>query len=370
MRIVFSGGGTGGHIYPALTILRKLQELHPEVEVLYIGTDKGLESDIIPKENIPFRTIRVSGFRRSLTIENLRIAWQAAASVCDAFAILKEFAPQVVVGTGGYVCGPVLLAAKLAGIPTMIQEQNVVPGMTNRILARLVNQVAVGYEDAVAQFPISCHPAVCGNPVRPEVLSATREAGLESLGLDGTLPVLLVSGGSRGARSINQAMLAVHQFFAAAGNLQIVHVTGRQDYDTVVEGLAQAGISHGLGTRLQVHPYLYDMANALAAADIAVFRAGAIALAELTVRGIPGILIPYPYAAANHQEWNARSVAQAGAAVVIDDASLSGASLTAAVQELLSDAKKRNEMKENSLRMSRPEAAADLAKIAWSLGRR
>ncbi len=370
MRIVFSGGGTGGHIYPALTILRKIGELKPETEFLYIGTSAGLEADIIPKENIPFRTIRVSGFRRSLSPENLRIAWQAGKSVFDAYRILREFAPQVVVGTGGYVCGPVLLAAKLAGIPTLIQEQNVVPGVTNRILARFVDQVAVGCEAAVAHFPIAAHPLVCGNPVRPDVIAATREAGLKQLGLDEKLPVLLVSGGSRGARSINQAMLEVHRFFAAQGGLQIVHVTGSQDYDTVITRLAEAKIKHGPETALRIFPYLYDMAGALAAADLAVFRAGAIALAELTVRGIPGILVPYPYAAANHQEWNARSLEKAGAALVFEDRALEGAALTSAINSLLADEAKRNVMKEKSLSIGRPQAAEELARLVLTLGRR
>ena len=252
----------------------------------------------------------------------------------------------------------------------MIQEQNVVPGLTNRILARIVDRVAVGCAEAIEHFPGTTQPVFFGNPVRPEVLTATREKGLEKLGLNPKLPVLLVSGGSRGARSINQAMLEVHAFFAAAGGLQIVHVTGSKDYDTVIKGLSEAGIEHGPETALRICPYLYDMANALAAADIAVFRAGAIALAELTVRGIPGILIPYPYAAANHQEWNARSLEKAGAALVIKDKLLTGALLKESVCKLLDDEQQRTAMKENSLRVGRPDAAEELARMVLSLGGR
>lgn len=364
MRIIMSGGGTGGHIYPAITIIKAIQKQVPSCEILFIGTKEGLEADIIPKEGFDFKTIDVRGFERRLSLKNIQTVIRTIGSIWQSRKIISEFKPDIVIGTGGYVCGPVLLAASMMGVPTMIQEQNVIPGITNKILARFVNKIAVGYAEAIKNFSNQQNVFVSGNPIRPEVLSATRDSGITQLGLDPTKRTILISGGSRGARSINQAMVQVHQQFAGREDIQLLHVTGQNEYNSIVENLKLCCIDTAKAGNIIIKPYLYNMPQALAVADVAVFRAGAIGLAELTARGIPAIIIPYPHAAENHQEFNARVMEKQGAAMVIRDAELNGSKLIAAINELVNNPQKLGEMAIASKKMGCPEAADIIAEMA------
>ncbi|MBR1885045.1 MAG: undecaprenyldiphospho-muramoylpentapeptide beta-N-acetylglucosaminyltransferase [Schwartzia sp.] len=360
MRIIVSGGGTGGHIYPALTIVRAIQKQIPDAEFLYVGTKDGLEADLVPKEGIPFETVNIQGFKRSLTPENLLRGARAFGGVMKAMGIVRRFRPDVAVGTGGYVCGPILLASSLAGIPTLIQEQNVMPGVTNRFLSRFVSCVAMGTKEAAEHFPKGKR-IFTGNPVREEVLRARRDAGQESFGLDPAAKTVLVSGGSRGARSINRAMVGVLAHYAGKPGVQILHVTGKAGYDDTIARLQKAGVDLSGAGNLSVRPYLYDMPQALACADVAVFRAGAIGIAELTARGVPSVLVPYPYAAANHQEMNARAAASEGAARMILDKELTAERLLSVLAELLSEDAKLKRMAQAAKRLGRPKAADKIA---------
>lgn len=368
MRVLISGGGTGGHIYPALTIARTIAGLIKPCELLFVGTKQGLEADIIPKEGYDFATVEAAGFERKLTLGNLRTIFKTVAGLGQAIGIIRRFRPDVVIGTGGYVCGPVLLMASLMGIPTMIHESDVIPGVTNKILSRFVKKVTVGYAEAAAGFGGSADKVVAtGNPIRAEVMSATRSQGLQSLGLKDGVVTVLVAGGSRGARSINTAMIEVHRRFAGKENIQILHITGQNEYNNVVGQIDQAGIDLAKTGNIIIKPYLYNMPEALAAADIAVFRAGAIGLAELTARGIPAILIPYPYAAANHQEHNARVVERHGAAVVISDRELTGQLLADTIEKLTEEPESLRTMADASRTLGRPDAARTIAEIAIQL---
>ncbi|HMM20356.1 MAG TPA: undecaprenyldiphospho-muramoylpentapeptide beta-N-acetylglucosaminyltransferase [Selenomonadales bacterium] len=368
MRVLISGGGTGGHIYPALTIARTIAGLTKPCEILFVGTRQGLEADIVPKEGFAFATVEAAGFERKLSLGNIRTIIRTVAGLGQAIGILRRFRPDVVIGTGGYVCGPVLLMASLMGIPAMIHESDVIPGVTNKILARFVKKVTVGYAEAAPSFGGSAVKAVVtGNPIRAEVMSATRSQGRASLGLKSDVLTVLVAGGSRGARSINTAMIDVHRRFAGRNDIQILHVTGQNEYNNVVGLIDQAGIDITKTGNIIIKPYLYNMPEALAAADIAVFRAGAIGLAELTARGIPAILIPYPYAAANHQEHNARTVEQHGAAVVIADRDLTGQGLAATIESLKGAPERLATMAEASRKLGRPEAARTIAQLAIHL---
>lgn len=367
MRLIIAGGGTGGHIYPAITIARTVLAADAQAQILFVGTKEGLEADIIPKEGFPLETITVHGFARRLSWSNVRNIGQALAAIWTSRQIIQRFKPQVVIGTGGYVCGPVLLAASLMGIPTLIQEQNVIPGITNRILARFVTVVAVGYGEAARYFPRRVRLIETGNPIRPEVMRVTREEGRQNLGLQAGKTTIFVAGGSRGARSINTAMLDVYRQWQNRKDLQVLHVTGQNEYNNVVERLRQAGIDFSKNGNIMIKPYLYNMPDALAVADLAVSRAGAIALAELTARGVPAILIPYPYAAENHQEYNARILAQRGAAVVIRDAELTGATLLTALDKLLTTPGVLTEMAKASHALGKPQAAEKIARLVFSL---
>ena len=368
LNIIVSGGGTGGHIYPALTIIRTLQTLAPDTNFLYVGTKAGLESDIIPKEGLPFVTIELEGFERHLTPSNLVRAGKAMKGVMRAMKIVKDFRPDVVIGTGGYVCGPILLAASLRRIPTLIQEQNVVPGITNKILSKFVTKVAVGTPEAAKNFPKS-KTIFTGNPIRSEVMTARREAAAKVFGLDPKKPTVLVSGGSRGARAINRAMIGVLAEAAAYTQVQFLHVTGKAEYDDTIVRLMDTGRDFVRLRHILVKPYLYNMPEAMALADLAIFRAGATGLAELTARGIPSILVPYPYAAGNHQEFNARALEAAGAARVILNRDLTTESLNAVLAELLSEPRKLKKMAEKSKALGRPHAARDIANLVLEIAK-
>lgn len=368
MRIIVSGGGTGGHIYPALTIVRAIQKKIPDAEFLYVGTKDGLEADIVPKEGIPFETVNIRGFKRSLTPENLVRGAQAFGGVVKAMGIVRRFKPDVAVGTGGYVCGPILLASSLMRIPTLIQEQNVMPGVTNRLLARFVSCIAMGTKEAAEHFPKGKR-VFTGNPIREEVMRARSEDGKEMFGLDPKAKTVLVSGGSRGARSINRAMVGVLAHYAGRDGVQILHVTGKAGYDETMQSLKEAGVDLDAAGNLFVEPYLYNMPQALACADVAVFRAGAIGIAELTARGVPSILVPYPFAAANHQEMNARAIATAGAARMILDRELTAERLLSVLAELLSEDAKLKRMAKAAKKLGRPKAADEIASRVIRLAR-
>lgn len=369
MRIILSGGGTGGHIYPALTILKTIKKIKPDTEFLYVGTSKGLEADIVPRENIPFKTIEIAGFKRKLTPENIKIFAKAFGAVFKAKAIIDEFKPDVVIGTGGYVCGPILLAASLKGVPALIQEQNAVPGITNKFLGKFVNKVAVGYEAAMKYFQAS-KTVFTGNPIRPEFLEDNKGDDFAALGLDAAKQTVLVSGGSRGAHTINQAMLEVHKKFYGSKDVQIIHVTGQLEYDFVIDGLKALGINLTDSDNIKIYPYLYNMPGVLNRADLCVFRAGASSLAELTAVGVPAILVPYPYAAANHQEMNARELEAHGAAKVILNKDLMNADLGGVIEKLLSDKSNLRKMKSASKALGKIEAADDIAQLVINLGKK
>lgn len=368
MKIIISGGGTGGHIYPAITLINKIRQNVPECEFLYVGTSSGLEADIVPKENIDFKTIEVQGFRRSLSLKNIKIFLKSLRSVLKSYKIIKDFKPDVVIGTGGYVCGPVLMAASLMKIPTLIQEQNVIPGITNKILSKFVDAIAVGYKEAEKYFPKS-KVVFTGNPIRDEIMSAQKEKGLQELGLEKDKFTVLIAGGSRGARSLNCAMVGVHKSFANNKKIQLLHITGKDNYNTIVDKLKNINIDHEKVSNIVIKPYLYDMPLAIAVADFAISRAGALGIAELTARGIPSMLVPYPYAAENHQEYNANIIAKNGAAVVVKDADISSGKIISIIEKFSEDNEALIEMKKASIKIGKPNASQVITDLIIKLAK-
>ncbi len=362
MKIIVSGGGTGGHIYPALTLINSIKAKRPDAEFLYVGTEKGLEADIVPKAGINFTALNLEGgLERHFTLENISRAANAIWSIKHAADIVKEFKPNVVVGTGGYVCGPILLAASLMKVPTLIQEQNAVAGITNKILSKFVNKIAVGTQDALKNFPAN-KTTYTGNPIRAEVLAAKKEDGLREFNFTADKPIVLISGGSRGARSINDAMIDVLKVAAQKNSAQFLHVTGKGEFDSVTKKLSDVDAPN-----IRIVPYLYNMPRAMAMADLAIFRAGATGIAELTARGVPSILIPYPYAAENHQEFNARALVDAGAARMILNKDLTAQLLQKNLDELLASPKTLKEMAKASLSLGKPNAADEIADMILDL---
>lgn len=252
-RIILSGGGTGGHIYPAITIAREILKIE-EAEILFIGTPDGMESKIIPEEGFAFASIPVSGLKRKITFDNIKILMQAIHSLFKAKAVLNKFKPDIVIGTGGYVCGPILMAAALSRIPTLIQEQNVIPGITNKILNRVVDKVALGYEEARIRFPKPEKCIYTGNPIRPDVVSAQRAESRRKLGISPEVFMVVITGGSRGARTINRAMISVHEHFKGDKGICLYHITGNLEYDKIVRELGLTdGKSFGEGSLSLIH---------------------------------------------------------------------------------------------------------------------
>ncbi|MBO8128612.1 MAG: undecaprenyldiphospho-muramoylpentapeptide beta-N-acetylglucosaminyltransferase [Peptococcaceae bacterium] len=357
MRVMITGGGTGGHIYPALAIARGVMERWPGSEVLYVGTDQGLEADIVPRAGFPFKTIPAQGLKRALSPQNVVAVWSAARGYFIASRLIHEWRPTVVIGTGGYVCGPVILAASRQGVPTMIHEQNAFPGVTNRLLSRFTDRTAITFLDAVKFFPKKARIVLTGLPIRSEILSVRRGQARKTLNLSSGDFMVLSFGGSRGAYSINQAMIRVIQSLHQYPGLRLYHATGNRDYKKFMAELAKGGLKvNGPGDKVKVEPYFYEIANLLAAADLVICRAGASTIAELTVLGLPSILVPFPYATGNHQEHNARALASQGAAILVHDRDLSGEVLVGYIKGLMKDRSRLAQIAKASAAFGKPNA--------------
>lgn len=372
MRILLAGGGTAGHINPALAVADLLRARG--AEILFAGTERGLEADLVPRAGYELETISAAPFPRRLSWQQVVAVFAAMEGWRKAFRILRRFRPHVVVGTGGYVAGPVLLAGVLLRIPTLIHEQNAWPGGTNRMLARWVDRVALGYTEAAQYLRAKDKPVHTGNPVRADVLAAVRHDALRTLSLRRDRITVVIFGGSRGARSINEAVWGAREHLRTDTRLQVIHQTGAADFAAVKERYASVGIEPQdeatiIDGTMRVVPYLYDMPAVLAAADIAVSRAGALSLAEISARGLPAILVPYPHAAGDHQTFNARSLVEAGAARMIPDHELTGDHLLQAMLPLLESTQQRLKMSSAARKLARPEAAQTLANLIVDLGK-
>lgn len=368
LKVLVSGGGTGGHIYPALTIIEAIKDLEPSAEFLYVGTEQGLEKDIVPHENIPFEKMDLLGFERKISFENIRRAYLAFNGLFKARRIIKDFRPNVAVGTGGYVCGPILFMASKMGFPSLVQEQNAVAGVTNKILSKVVTKIALGSEAAKKSFPAE-KSVYTGNPIRKSVMCGDKQAALKNFGFTEELPILLVTGGSRGAKSINTAMIEIIKLEAEKKRMQILLVTGKYSHDEILESIKNLVPDIENITHIKVVPYLYNMPEALAMADVVVMRAGAIALAEIAAVGKPAILIPYPYATGNHQEANAKDFVEKQAAQMILDRDLTSPILYKNIKEIIFNDELKNNMAANMKTLGKPEAAIDIAKIALSIAK-
>lgn len=369
MRVLITGGGTGGHIYPALAIARALSEQEPGLELLYVGTRAGLEADLVPRAGIPLRTITVSGIIRKSPVQAAAGLFRAGKGLLEALTIVRTFRPDVVVGTGGYVSGPVMLAAVLCGVPTLLQEQNAFPGVTNRILSRFVSRVALAFEEAARYLSPRARSFVSGNPVRPELATADRAESARALGLDPGKRTILVTSGSRGAGCFVAAVPELAAAVASRSDLQLIWGTGAQYYDAAQRELERRGLLP-LPDRILVMPYIYRQDLAMAASDLAVVRAGALTLAELTVRGLPAVIVPSPNVTHDHQSRNARVLATAGAAEVIREQELTGRRLAETVLAIIDAPSRMREMAVRSAALGRPNAAADIAAAVRELARR
>jgi len=358
MRVILTGGGTGGHIYPAIAIGQAIQKEWPQCEILYMGTKKGLENKIVPQVGYPMVVFDVEGWQRKLSFQAIRACWKAGSAFLSARKKIREFSPQLVIGTGGYVCLPVVGAAARLGIPTLLHEQNAIPGLTNRLLAGSVKRILLTFLESKQHFSTHSQEKleVTGLPIRPAILQTERKEGLKYFGFSPDKLALLGIGGSRGAQSINRAMLYVCRKYAGDPRVQIIHLTGQDGYAEFRQEAERFGINLGNSGNIIIKPYLQEMEYALACADLCIARSGAAFLAEMTAKGLPGILVPYPYAAENHQEYNARALVEQGAAEMILDRELTGEGLLKKTEQLLFAFEKREKMAEMSKQAGKPEA--------------
>ncbi len=347
MKLLLAGGGTGGHLFPAIALAEQLKREEPLSEVLFVGTERGLEFRLLPELGWPLRTIDMSGWAGLDILAKIKVLGKIVRSVFDSRNILREFAPDVVVGVGGYASVPVLIAAKTLGIPYLVHEQNAWPGLANRLLGRWARRVCLSFAEADRAFHSSA-TVLTGNPVR---------SGMEDCpNIAGNGPCLLVFGGSQGARAINRAIVAALPLLEAwKDRVQIVHQTGEREHQEVAEAYRAAG-----WTTAEVVPFIKEMAQAYSRATLVVCRAGATTLAELTVCGRPAILIPFPHSAAGHQVVNAQAMATKGAALMLLEADLTAERLARLIDGLLHDPASVQSMAAAAKGLARRGAAARL----------
>ena len=355
MKYLITGGGTGGHIYPALAIANEIKSRHKDAEILYVGTEKGLESELVPKADFNFRTIRVKGMPRRINKESLLAAKELLNGINDSRKIIKEFKPDIVIGTGGYVCGPVVYMGKKKKIPALIHEQNAFPGITNKILSRYVDKVAVTFDESKKYFKYPERIVNTGNPIRKEIFEINTEDSYKTLGIIKSKPFVLSFGGSGGQKKLNDGMLELIKSASINRDIQIIHVTGKRLYDEFMEEIKSLKVD--LTDEIKILPYLYEMPEAINTATVVVTSAGAITLAELSSVGVPSILIPKSYTAENHQEFNARSFEEKGASIVILEKDLGKDKLKDTVYNLIDDVNKLKQMIKSSKNIGRRDAA-------------
>lgn len=363
MRIIVSGGGTGGHIYPAMALIKRLKERNLIEDVLYVGTEKGLESKIVKNAGLNFKTIEIQGFKRRLTLENAKTIKLFLSSIRKSRKIIKEFKPDVVIGTGGYVSSAIVYAAHTMHIPTVIHEQNTIAGVTNKFLAHFVDKIAIAFTEATDQFSEKKKIVFTGNPRAQEVIDIKKNDRLKEFDLVPDKDTVMIFGGSRGAKPINQATIDTMDKFVAA-NYQILFVTGRVHYDNVVKLIDDKYLK---SANVSVLPYIDNMPEILPDIKLIVGRSGATSIAEITALGIPAIFIPSPYVTHDHQTKNAMSVAKVNAAKVIAESELTSEKLFNEINQIMSDETLQKSMSDNSKKIGVPDAADRLIKVLTDL---
>jgi UDP-N-acetylglucosamine--N-acetylmuramyl-(pentapeptide) pyrophosphoryl-undecaprenol N-acetylglucosamine transferase len=358
MKVLLAGGGTAGHINPALAIAGYIKNKRNDAEFLFIGNRGGMEQRLVPQAGFEIKSITISGFKRSFSpksmLENVKTVSRTFTSSREAKKIIAEFKPDICIGTGGYVSGPVIRTAAKMGIPCIIHEQNAYPGITNKMLAKSVKKVMLAVPDAKKYFDKNVDSVITGNPVRQEILTAKKEESRKELGLDNR-PVVLSFGGSLGARKINEAVADLVARSGIDGRYQHIHAYGSYG-DWFPQLVEEKGTDIADCSNLDIRPYIDNMPTCMAAADLVICRAGAITLSEIQAMGKPAILIPSPNVAENHQYHNAMALVNAGAADIIEEKDLTGAALMRKTDKMLLNPEKLEKYSENSRKMAITDA--------------
>ncbi len=354
MRIIMTGGGTGGHIYPAIAIADKIKRKHPEAEILFIGTERGMEKDLVPKNGYEIRFITVSGFNRKKLWKNLRTAADLAIGYRQASRIIEEFRPDMVIGTGGYVCAPVVRAAQKKGIRSYIHEQNAYPGLTNKLLEKYAEKVFVSFPESKKHFKNQDKLIITGNPIRKSFIICGMNNSREKMGIKATEFVILCFGGSLGSEKINSTMLHVIKAINGMPEIRLFFITGKYYYTNVCNTIEKEDIV--LNDNINVIEYADNMHEYISAADLVISRAGALTVSEITACGKASILIPSPNVTGNHQYYNAKVVADKGGAIIIEEKDLSDESLLGIILRLKNNKEALNNMSAASAKVGRIDA--------------
>lgn len=363
MRILMAGGGTGGHLYPAIAVAQELAAKNGGIDVRFVGSRNKAEREIVERYGFKMVAISASGMPRRFGLGQVSFLVRSAASLFEVLYLLSRWRPNVILGTGGYVSGPVVLVGWLLRIPCVIQEQNTVPGFTNRLLANIAKEVHLTFAESRKYFKKKDHLRLTGNPIRKEIMKGDREAALQKLGLSSERKTILVLGGTRGAHSLNLAAVGALNKLSQRRDLQFILQTGSQDFDWVRHSVAP------FGDRVHVAPYFVSIADAYCCSDLVICRAGAMTVSEVAACGLPAVFVPYPHAVYDHQAQNAKNLVEAGAAEMILDTELNADILASTIARLASDDTRLRRMSINARGFARLDTAEKITRSLMEFGR-
>lgn len=370
MRIMFVAGGTGGHINPAVAVAKEMKRLHPDCEILFVGTKNRMETEIVPKAGFKIETVEMNGFSRKMTprgiAENIKTVYLTLKASGAARKIIKSFSPDAVVGFGGYVTGPVLREAAKLGIKTAIHEQNAFPGVANKALAKLVDKVMLTVADAEKYLQCKNPPVITGLPVRREIVTADKDVARAMLGVKPDKMLVLSMGGSLGADAVNNAVVDMLTLLGSDRDYYFIHATGRYG-KWVGDKLKEKGVSFGVGTNIEIREYIDNMEVCLPACDIVISRAGASSISEIQALCKPSVLIPSPNVAENHQFYNAMALAKNGGAVLWEEKDLTGERLAEIISDMHLHPEKLRQISRSAGESARTNALADICAIIKDL---
>ena len=351
MKAIIAAAGTGGHINPALAIANKIKQEEPNSEIIFVGTDRGLENDLIPRAGYDLKRIEAYGFNRKISLDNVKKMYKTFKSIGQAKKIIQDFKPDIMIGTGGYSCLPVALAASKINVPIVLHESNAFPGVAIKMLSKKASAILVGFEDAKKRIKNAENVVVVGNPSKVKEISFTnsqKEKILKEIGLtDIEKPIVLVFGGSQGAQKINESFINIISK-KVNEKYQIIWATGPNQYEIIKTKLQNLNINIDNIPNVKILPYIYNMEEVMNCVDLVVSRSGAMTITEISIVGKPSIFIPFPYATENHQEYNAKVLEKVGAAKIILDADLDFNILNSTINEIISDKEKMCRMSENA----------------------
>lgn len=354
MRVIIAAAGTAGHINPGIAIANKIKQEDKNSKIIFIGTTRGLENDLVPRAGYELKTIEAYGLSKKISIENLKRMYQTFKGFGEAKKIIKEFKPDIVIGTGGYICGATITVAHNLKVPTMLHESNAFPGKAVKILAKKTDTILVSFEDAIARIKKANRVVYTGTPVKikkQEYGINEKNRILKEIGLNETKPIILVSGGSQGAQKINEAIMEIVKN-KRNKNYQMIWATGPKQFDIMKENLENAHMNINHIDGMKIMPYIYNMEEVMNIANVMIGRAGAMTVTEISNLGKPSILIPLPNVSHNHQLYNAKVLEKVGAAKIILNDELTGEKLNHAIEEIILDKYKMQKMGENALKVS------------------